>query len=1682
MSGPTQGGTSPASGGGLPGSNSGGPIVGGGGQQNSGGPVGTPQTLGTHGTEDLSHTVSGAQLLASFSDPDNDPLQLVSVTADHGSVIDNLDGTYTVIPNADFAGNMVLTVVAGDGKVTASNAVTVVFDGINDQPTNSPVTLTAGTEDTSVTITKAQLLVNAADVDVGDTLDVTGVTASSGSLTDNLDGTYTFVPAANSAAAVTFAYTVSDGNGGTAAGSATMTINSVNDSPTMAASVALTAIAEDTVSPTGQTVTSLLNTGFADADGNSLAGVAVISNNVVSPDGDWQYSSDSGTTWVDIGGVNDGSAALALSASTLVRFLPSADFSGATPSLYVRGLDSTYAGGWSDSSTATSVTVNTGSPGGASGITAAATELTSSVTAINDVPTFTANANHGAVTLAGAEYLTSAGAQSLGTNFTMEAWVKDNGSSMWGGIITTTGGTTKWVQLNKYFSGGVILEVSDGSGLTTLTSTTLINDGSWHHVAVSFDATTITLYVDGVAEATGAALPFADPVSLQVGISQDTSVHFVGSISDVKVWSETRTAAQIASDAYNDPTGAEPTLEAWYPLTEGSGTTATNGATSSFGNASATGTPSWITGSFATVNEDTTVTVTTAQLLAGAADADGDTLSVSGVTASSGSLTDNLDGTYTFVPVASTSGTVTFSYTVSDGNGGTVAASATLTVSGALAATAGVDALDGGLGGNTYRVAAANFASGDAITDTGSFVGDIDVIDLTTTGSTDLAAGTVTGIEKITVSTGAGATMVLGGGADPQQLTSITGGAGADAIQLTAAGTTLDLTGITISGIETISTGTGSDSVSFDDVSAPGAGFILDGDGSSGDTDTATFYQTQAGTLDISGKTFSAIEKVVMEVSGTSAGVTLVGHAQGTSFVGGAGNDVLTGGAGADVAVYSATAASQTFTGGTTALTVTGSGGADSLTGIETLRFSDRDLTLSGGTAYAETQVNTYTTLDQKAADVVTLADGGWVVAWQSNGQDGASWGVYAQIYNADGSVRGAEFGINTNTGDEEYDVSLAALTDGGFVATWVNWGAGSAGQDGDYGGIIARRFDSTGTQTAAEFVVNTTIAADQTTPNVSGLASGGYIVTYKVDDASYSGVTARIFDASNVGGVEIDVNQFTTQHQDYSDAVQLSNGDIMVVWQSDQQDSGDTSRAVYGRLMSSSGTMGANEFELATTVTGIQGYPSIAALDGGFVVVWESESVDGSGLAVVGQRFTNAGTMSGSQFTINNLTTTGDQSLARVTTLADGGFVVVWQCASVDGNGIGVAARLYDADGTARGSQFQVNTTATGEQSAPAVAALSDGGFVVTWQSASQDGNLLGIYSQRFAADGTVYSPLTLTGTATADTLTVGSGVDIVNLGDGADAIKTTDAVMDAGLTVVGGSGVDSISFTDAVTLVDSDFFGVSGIEQLQLASTAATAQTLTLGAEAQAGGITAVDATAATGSLAIDVSAYTGSISLAGGSGNDVFTGGTATDSLSGGLGADTFVSSAGADSIDGGLGTDVLDYSSDAAGVTVNLQLGTATDGWGATDTFTNIEKVVGSGYADTLTASGSGASTLTGGLGNDAFGLDSSVAATITDFTSGSDFFTLSNSEFSFGTAGDLLTSDYAESATAMSGTATDYGGGNTGTGLVAIDNGGNVELWSTTAMEAATTANSTLVGTVTGVDTTALDNTSFHLAV
>ncbi|MDD1458565.1 ExeM/NucH family extracellular endonuclease, partial [Dolichospermum sp. ST_sed2] len=73
------------------------------------------------------------------------------------------------------------------------------------------------------------------------------------------------------------------------------------------------------------------------------------------------------------------------------------------------------------------------------------------------------------------------------------------------------------------------------------------------------------------------------------------------------------------------------------------------------------------TATLAPGTKNTAYTINVANLLTGFNDVDGDTLTVTSLTANNGKLVDNKNGTYTFNPTANFNGTVTLTYSVSDG-------------------------------------------------------------------------------------------------------------------------------------------------------------------------------------------------------------------------------------------------------------------------------------------------------------------------------------------------------------------------------------------------------------------------------------------------------------------------------------------------------------------------------------------------------------------------------------------------------------------------------------------------------------------------------------------------------------------------------------------------------------------------------------------------------------------------------------------------------------------------------------------------------------------------------------------------------------------------------------------------------------------------------------------------------
>merc|ERR1719461_2197036 len=105
-----------------------------------------------------------------------------------------------------------------------------------------------------------------------------------------------------------------------------------------------------------------------------------------------------------------------------------------------------------------------------------------------------------------------------------------------------------------------------------------------------------------------------------------------------------------------------------------------------------------------------------------------------------------------------------------------------------------------------------------------------------------------------------------------------------------------------------------------------------------------------------------------------------------------------------------------------------------------------------------------------------------------------------------------------------------------------------------------------------------------------------------------------------------------------------------------------------------------------------------------------------------------------GEAFGVNTYTK-GMQLASRIAAVGDG-FVVAWESADQDGDGFGIFSQLYDVNSGKIGAEMQVNTYTDKDQKSPEVLGLTNG-YAVCWQSNGQDGSDNGVYAQIFKLDG---------------------------------------------------------------------------------------------------------------------------------------------------------------------------------------------------------------------------------------------------------------------------------------------------------------------------------------------------------
>jgi hypothetical protein len=278
--------------------------------------------------------------------------------------------------------------------------------------------------------------------------------------------------------------------------------------------------------------------------------------------------------------------------------------------------------------------------------------------------------------------------------------------------------------------------------------------------------------------------------------------------------------------------------------------------------------------------------------------------------------------------------------------------------------------------------------------------------------------------------------------------------------------------------------------------------------------------------------------------------------------------------------------------------------------GVFTRRFSS-----AGAALTAELMVNTITANIQRLPSVAVEGDGDFVVVWEANFQDGGGFGVFARRFSSAGLAQGGEFRANSFTPSAQRLAAVDLDADGDFVVTW-----NSSGQDGNAYGVFAQRFNSAGGPLGPEFQVNSTFTSSQIFPRVGVDADGDFVVVWLSNDGGSYGVFGRRFASSGTPlGVEFPINSYTPTDQSTASIALETDGDFVVSWKDNGLDG--SGYGVFARRFKSSGVPQNLDLRVNSTTSGDQTLPGIGVdADGDFVVTWTA--VMGPFTDIFAQRF----------------------------------------------------------------------------------------------------------------------------------------------------------------------------------------------------------------------------------------------------------------------------------------------------------------------------------------------------------------------------------------------------------------------------------------------------------------------------
>jgi Ca2+-binding RTX toxin-like protein len=587
---------------------------------------------------------------------------------------------------------------------------------------------------------------------------------------------------------------------------------------------------------------------------------------------------------------------------------------------------------------------------------------------------------------------------------------------------------------------------------------------------------------------------------------------------------------------------------------------------------------------------------------------------------------------------------------------------------------------------------------------------------------------------------------------------------------------------------------------------------------------------------------------------------------------------------------------------------------------------------------------------------LTALADGRSLLVWTETVNSADFDDVWGRFLATDGTPEGEAFRINTTTEAAQDNAQVHALADGGFVVAWESFGQDDyyrLGEQSPYydslrafqHGVYQQRFDASGSPIGSEELVNTRITiGDQRGETFTPLDDGGYLITWYNHQIHYNPTTIyqqRYNSAGEAVGDNVRVQtEFSiplggslyrnTVPYTLDPGIQTGANTITRVW-------GDS--FYYQVVLFQNGLGGALQ-NVAMLGNGFS--PDMVELaDGSLFITWvDGIPVRSDPMHLVAARYSPDGTLLSEPMQVE-IGTVGSLAAPQLALLDSGQILITWY----DEGDRAIMGRVVNTDGTHLTEELQLTPDALNAVRWT-VTQQTDGTLLIAVENTMMQGwagapgffgRDISVQSYSFdlnapvrnltAADDTFTASAavpTVYGRGGNDTITGGSEDNLFRGGDANDSLVGlggNDTLMgEAGNDqLLGGDGDDQLEGGDG----DDTLMGGAGNDSLF----GGAGQNILEGGNGD-------DLLVARGQHYPVVNDIYDFCQLYGGDGNDTLRGGGTNTTAYGGTGNDLITESgtafggAGNDTIigaittDGGDGIDVLVSSS----VTINLQTGT------------------------------------------------------------------------------------------------------------------------------------------------------------